>query len=58
MALARYQAQVGTNIDVLDAQAQVTQSEADLTQALADYRLAIARIFISMGVQNPDLQSY
>lgn len=58
MALARYQAQVGTNIDVLDAQAQVTQSEADLTQALADYRLAIARIFVSMGVQNPGLQSY
>jgi len=58
MALARYQAQVGTNIDVLDAQAQLTQSEADLTQALSDYQIALARIFVSMGDKNPGLETY
>jgi outer membrane protein len=58
MALARYQAQVGTNIDVLDAQAQLTQSEADLTQALSDYQIALARIFVSMGEKNPGLETY
>lgn len=57
MAQARYQAQVGTNTDVLDAQAKLTQSEADLTQALADYQQALAKLYRSMGVINPSLSS-
>ena len=55
MAVARYQAQVGTNTDVLDAQARVTRSEADLTEALADYQIALSKIFVSMGEKNPSL---
>jgi outer membrane protein len=54
-ALARYQAQVGINTDVLDAQADVTESESDLTQALADYQIAVARLFNSMGQYNKGL---
>jgi outer membrane protein TolC len=54
-AQARYQAQVGTNIQVLDEQARLTRAEAGLTDALADYQFAMARLFAAMGQQNPDL---
>ncbi|GAU08443.1 outer membrane efflux protein [Desulfoplanes formicivorans] len=56
MAKARYEAQVGTNTDVLDAQANVTQAEADKTQALADYQQALAALYNAMGVRNINLQ--
>jgi outer membrane protein len=56
MAKSRYEAQVGTNTDVLDAQANVTRAEADKTQALADYQQALAALYNAMGVRNIDLQ--
>ncbi len=52
MAVARYQAQVGTNTEVLDAQARVSTAETDLNQALADYELSIASIYYAMGKKN------
>lgn len=55
MAEARYQAQVGTNTDVLDAQSSVTTSEANLNQALADYKQAVADLYYAMGQKNPAL---
>ncbi|WP_018123413.1 TolC family protein [Desulfovibrio oxyclinae] len=56
MALARYQAQVGTNNDVLDAQSRVTSSEAQLIEALADYNTAVANLYVAMGEKNPSLE--
>ncbi|NJB68965.1 outer membrane protein [Desulfobaculum xiamenense] len=58
MAVARYQAQVGTNTDVLDAQERLTTAEAGLIKALADYRIALSKMFVSMGEQNPALDSF
>ncbi len=55
MALARYEAQVGTNTDVLDAQAKQTQSEALLNEALSDYGRAVAGLYGAMGQKNPEL---
>ncbi len=55
IAQARYQAQVGTNTQVLDEQARLTRAETGLTDALADYQLAMARLFVAMGQQNPNL---
>ncbi len=55
MALARYQAQVGTNTDVLDAQAKLTAAEAGLTGAKADYLVALAQLYASLGELRPDL---
>jgi outer membrane protein TolC len=52
MAAARYQAQVGTNTEVLDAQARLTRAEADLTQAQADYLTAIARFTTAIGAKD------
>jgi len=52
MAVARYQAQVGTNTDVLNAQARLTTSEAQLSQALADYGTAISTLYVAMGENN------
>ncbi len=49
IATARYKSQVGTNTDVLDAQAMVTKSEAALTQALAEYSKSIAALYFSIG---------
>lgn len=55
MAVARYEAQVGTNTDVLDAQSKQTLSEASLNSALAAYGQAVVRLYGSMGVKNPAL---
>ncbi len=55
MAVARYQAQVGTNIDVLDAQEKLTQAEYTLTSALAEYQIALASIYVAIGEKNYSL---
>ncbi|QJB58017.1 TolC family protein [Pseudodesulfovibrio sp. zrk46] len=52
MAVARYQAQVGTNTDVLNAQSRLTTSEAQLSQALADYGTSVSTLFVAMGEKN------
>ncbi len=54
-ALARYEAQVGTNTDVLDAQSKLTDAEAALTQAQADYLISLSVLYMSIGVANPNL---
>ena len=56
MSEARYQAQVGTNTDVLDAQANLSMAEAQLISALSDYHTALAELYAAMGVKNPGLQ--
>ncbi|MDR3074060.1 MAG: TolC family protein [Deltaproteobacteria bacterium] len=55
MADALYQAQVGIFIDVLDAQAKLTQAEAALTGAQADYLIALALLHVAIGEENPAL---
>ncbi|XPV77241.1 MAG: TolC family protein [Desulfovibrio sp.] len=55
MQVARYQAQVGTNNDVLDAQDRVTSSEADLISAKADFARSQASLYQAMGERNIDL---
>jgi outer membrane protein TolC len=54
-AVARYQAQVGTNTDVLDAQERLTRAQGELTSALADYQTALANLYVSIGVKDPAL---
>lgn len=55
MADALYQTQVGIFIDVLDAQAKLTQAEATLTGAQADYLIALALLHVAMGEESPAL---
>ena len=55
VALARYQEQVGTNFDVLDASSKLTLAQATLTGAKADYLTALAQIYVAMGEFHPDL---
>jgi outer membrane protein len=55
VASARYKSQIGTSIDVLDAQARLTQAEGSLTGAQADYLSALAAIFTAIGTENHDL---
>ncbi len=55
MADARYQAQVGIFIDVLDAQSKLTMAEAALTGAQSDYLIALAMLHVAMGEENPAL---
>ena len=55
VAVARYQAQVGTNTDVLDAQAKLSLEESGLTGAKADYLSALARLYVAMGEIHADL---
>lgn len=54
-ALARYQEQVGTNFDVLDASSNLTRAQASLTSARADYLTALSQIYVAMGEYHPDL---
>lgn len=56
VALARYKAQVGTAIDVLDGQSSLTSAEVSYTQAQADYLSALAAIYAAIGEENPGLQ--
>jgi len=56
MAMARYQAQVGTNTDLLTAQAAVSTSEAQLSQALSDYETALSTLYVAMGEKNTALE--
>ncbi len=55
VALARYQEQVGTNFDVLDASSKLTTAQAALTGAKADYLTALSQLFVAMGEFQPDL---
>ncbi len=55
MAVARYQAQVGTNTEVLDAQSRLTSAEANLSSALSDYQTALSKLYAAMGELNIDL---
>lgn len=57
MAVARYQAQVGTNTEVLDSQSRLTSAEASLTQALVGYRTALANLYTAIGRKNPKVES-
>ncbi|MCA1944632.1 MAG: TolC family protein, partial [Desulfovibrio sp.] len=55
MAVARYQAQVGTSTEVLDAQSRLSNAEAQTTQALVDHQVAVANLYVSMGRKNVTL---
>ncbi len=52
MAVARYQAQVGTSTEVLDAQSRLSNAEAQATQAVVDNQVAVANLYVSMGRKN------
>ncbi len=56
-ALALYRNQVGTNLDVLDAQSTLTLEEAGLTGVKADYLSALAGLYAAMGEIRPDLRA-
>lgn len=50
IALVRYREGVGTNIDVLDAQTALSQTDSNYTQALCDYNIAMVRLENAMGL--------
>ena len=45
----RFEARVGTVVELLDAQARLTRAETNHLQALADFRQAMARLTYAMG---------
>lgn len=53
IAVVRYQAGVGTNIDVMDAQEALTQAKNNYYQALYNYNTSKAALNTSMGVGVP-----
>ena len=55
MAVARYEAQVGTNTDVLDALSAQTLAEASVNGAMSAYERAVACLYGAMGEKNPEL---
>ena len=53
MALKRYQAQVGTNIDVLDARLALTDAKNALADSVAEARTAYGDLLYAMGDTRP-----
>lgn len=53
IAVVRYQAGVGTNIDVMDAQVALTEAKTNYVKALYDYNTSKAALDTSMGVGVP-----
>jgi len=53
IALVRYREGVGTNIDVLDAEAALNQTYSNHTQALCDYNIAAAQLENAVGDSMP-----
>ena len=45
----RYQAQVGTATDVIDAQTLLTQAKTDYYRSMFDYQVAVARVKKALG---------
>lgn len=56
MAKKRYDTQIGTITDLMDAQFQLTKAEGDYNQALAEFHLARAKLFYNMGEEHIDLR--
>jgi len=55
MTVARYQVNVGSSFDVLNAQGKLTESQASLTAALYDYWSARSNLYKAMGTVHPGL---
>ena len=49
MALRRYTAQVGTNIDVLDSRVALTSAKNSLVESIYDTRKALIEMDFAMG---------
>ena len=49
LSQGRFDAGVGTIIELTDAQLALTQAQSDEAQALSDYRIAIARLERALG---------
>ncbi len=50
ISLIRYNAGVGTNLDVLDAQVALTQAKTNYVQALYDYNTSKAKLEKAIGI--------
>ncbi|MCX7970326.1 MAG: TolC family protein [Negativicutes bacterium] len=50
IAVVRYEAGVGTNLDVLDAHKSLTQAQTDYLSALYDYDTQLAALVKAMGI--------
>lgn len=50
MAQERYEAGVGTNLDVMDAEVAMTQAKTNYVQALYDYSISRAQLYKAMGI--------
>ena len=58
IAVVRYQAGVGTNIDVMDAQVALTEAKTNYVKALYDYNTSKAALNTSMGVPVPEPRTF
>ncbi|MDR3279300.1 MAG: TolC family protein [Synergistaceae bacterium] len=53
LALRRYEAQVGTNLDVLDSRSSLTESQAAYVNAVYDIAIAQSGLIYTMGDDTP-----
>ncbi len=55
MAKARYSVGLATNLDVMDAQTQLTQARAQRLQAVYEYNLAWIQLQAAIGMPDEEL---
>lgn len=56
MASHRYNTNVGTVTELIDAQTRLTEAEVRISKSLADFQTARARLFFHLGVKNVSLK--
>ncbi len=56
MASNRYNTNVGTITELLDAQTRLTEAEVRISKSLADFQIARVRLFYNIGVKNTGLR--
>ena len=56
MASNRYNTNVGTITELLDAQTRLTEAEVRTSKSLADFQIARVRLFYNIGVKNTGLR--
>ena len=56
MASNRYNTNIGTITELIDAQTRLTEAEVRISKSLADFQIARVKLFFNIGLKNPSLR--
>ncbi|MBS6830957.1 MAG: TolC family protein [Desulfovibrio sp.] len=56
MASNRYNTNIGTITELIDAQTRLTEAEVRISKSLANFQIARVKLFFNIGLKNPSLR--